>query len=245
MSDSKWPTCTFCNVGEAHIFTPDGRMRCPDCAELDFPVTSVADMVRRDLAPVLAKVDERTESFGGVFEAGMRLAAMFAEAIKPYAKVPLDDAHAAALQDTQLALESSLWIAGDEVEKATRAVVVDVDGCELPGSLAYPVLRQGVWPVSNSAGDATTSADVEVSKGDAVAHPSHYTSSPAICSDCGHSIECIDITQHMGFNLGNATKYIWRCDLKNDAIEDLHKARQYLDFEIEKREREQRKSLAA
>lgn len=74
--------------------------------------------------------------------------------------------------------------------------------------------------------------------GDAVAHPNHYTNSPAKCSNCGHSIECIDITQHQGFNLGNVTKYVWRCDLKRDAIEDLRKARQYLDFEIEKRERE-------
>jgi hypothetical protein len=39
----------------------------------------------------------------------------------------------------------------------------------------------------------------------------------------------------MGFNLGNALKYIWRADLKNDAIEDLKKARWYLDREIAKR----------
>jgi hypothetical protein len=41
----------------------------------------------------------------------------------------------------------------------------------------------------------------------------------------------------MGFNLGNSIKYIWRADLKNDAIEDLKKARWYLDREIGKRER--------
>jgi hypothetical protein len=79
---------------------------------------------------------------------------------------------------------------------------------------------------------------VQLPAGDAVAHPNHYTNSPAKCSNCGHSIECIDITQHQGFNLGNVTKYVWRCDLKRDAIEDLRKARQYLEFEIEKRERE-------
>ena len=32
-------------------------------------------------------------------------------------------------------------------------------------------------------------------------------------------------------------KYIWRADLKNDAIEDLRKARWYIDREIEKRMR--------
>lgn len=71
---------------------------------------------------------------------------------------------------------------------------------------------------------------------DPVNHPSHYTSHPARCK-CGEPIECIQITEHMGFNLGNATKYVWRCDLKKDAIEDLKKARWYLDREIEKREK--------
>lgn len=66
---------------------------------------------------------------------------------------------------------------------------------------------------------------------DPVNHPKHYTGHPS-------GVECIQITEHMGFNLGNATKYIWRCDLKLDAIEDLKKARWYVDREIEKRERE-------
>ena len=44
----------------------------------------------------------------------------------------------------------------------------------------------------------------------------------------------------MGFNLGNAIKYIWRADLKNDAIEDLKKAVWYLQDEIKKRENSQR-----
>jgi hypothetical protein len=39
----------------------------------------------------------------------------------------------------------------------------------------------------------------------------------------------------MGFNLGNAVKYIWRCDLKRDAVEDLRKAQWYIGREIAKR----------
>jgi hypothetical protein len=39
----------------------------------------------------------------------------------------------------------------------------------------------------------------------------------------------------MGFNLGNALKYLWRCDLKRDAVEDLEKAKWYLEREIAKR----------
>lgn len=65
---------------------------------------------------------------------------------------------------------------------------------------------------------------------DPVNHPKHYTDHPS-------GIECIQITEHMGFNLGNAVKYIWRCDLKKDAIEDLKKAVWYIEREIQKRER--------
>jgi hypothetical protein len=65
---------------------------------------------------------------------------------------------------------------------------------------------------------------------DPVNHPKHYTNHPS-------GVECIQITEHMGFNLGNAIKYIWRSDLKNDAIEDLKKAVWYVQREIDKREK--------
>lgn len=63
---------------------------------------------------------------------------------------------------------------------------------------------------------------------DNVNNPPHYNSHPS-------GIQCIDVTRHFCFNLGNATKYIWRCDLKKDAIEDLRKAIFYLNDEIEMR----------
>ncbi len=63
---------------------------------------------------------------------------------------------------------------------------------------------------------------------DAVNHPRHYTSHPS-------QVECIQVTEHMSFCVGNAVKYLWRADLKNDAIEDLKKARWYIDREIERR----------
>jgi hypothetical protein len=70
---------------------------------------------------------------------------------------------------------------------------------------------------------------------DMVNHPPHYTSGKAKC-ECGRTIECIDVTRHMGFSLGNATKYIWRADLKGAAVEDLRKAAFYIADEIAKRE---------
>lgn len=63
---------------------------------------------------------------------------------------------------------------------------------------------------------------------DMINHPPHYTAHPS-------GIECIEITEHMGFNLGNAVKYIWRADLKADAIEDLKKAVWYIKRELQKR----------
>ena len=77
---------------------------------------------------------------------------------------------------------------------------------------------------------------IEHTKNNNVEHPKHYTSHPS-------GIECIAVTRHMGFNLGNAIKYIWRADLKNDAIEDLKKAVWYLMDEIEKRENSQRSDV--
>jgi hypothetical protein len=63
---------------------------------------------------------------------------------------------------------------------------------------------------------------------DPVDHPAHYTRHPS-------GVECIAITEHMGFCLGNAIKYIWRADLKN-GVEDLRKARWYIDRELARRQ---------
>lgn len=82
---------------------------------------------------------------------------------------------------------------------------------------------------AGSLGTVTSSEDEKTH--DNVNHPSHYTNHPS-------GVECIQVTEHMNFCLGNAIKYIWRADLKNDRLEDLKKARWYLDREIEKLEKE-------
>lgn len=69
---------------------------------------------------------------------------------------------------------------------------------------------------------------------DLINHPPHYINSAAKC-ECGRRIECIDITRHLGFNIGNAIKYLWRFEDKN-GLEDLKKARWYLDDLIKQRE---------
>ena len=61
-------------------------------------------------------------------------------------------------------------------------------------------------------------------------NPDHYKSHPS-------GVEAIQITEHMGFCLGNAMKYIWRADLKHDdgGTEDLTKAMWYLERELQRR----------
>jgi hypothetical protein len=72
----------------------------------------------------------------------------------------------------------------------------------------------------------------EFPKFDVVNHPSHYTSDPS-------GVECITITRHRNFNVGNAIKYLWRNGLKDSdnpdkQIEDLRKAVFYINDEIER-----------
>jgi Protein of unknwon function (DUF3310) len=77
----------------------------------------------------------------------------------------------------------------------------------------------------------------ETRKNDPVNHPLHYTSHPS-------GVECITITRHLNFNIGNAIKYLWRAGLKENDInskgqiipgkrfEDLKKAIWYINDEI-------------
>lgn len=68
---------------------------------------------------------------------------------------------------------------------------------------------------------------------DKVNHPKHYTSHPS-------GVECIQITEHYNFCVGNAIKYVWRCGLKQEEgldpaekqIQDLKKAVWYIQREI-------------
>ena len=68
---------------------------------------------------------------------------------------------------------------------------------------------------------------------DRVNRPPHYTSHPS-------GVECITITEHYDFCVGNAIKYLWRCGLKVEEgmtprgkeIEDLKKAVYYINRKI-------------
>jgi len=63
------------------------------------------------------------------------------------------------------------------------------------------------------------------SKADMVNHPPHYKAG---------GIETIDFIEakNLGYNLGNVVKYVSRADLKGNKLEDLQKAKWYLDRAI-------------
>ncbi len=57
---------------------------------------------------------------------------------------------------------------------------------------------------------------------DIVQRPKHYNDHPS-------GVECVEIIEHMTFNLGNAVKYLWRGGLKvSDPTQDYEKALWYL-----------------
>ena len=62
-----------------------------------------------------------------------------------------------------------------------------------------------------------------------VNHPSHYQSK--------NGIEVIDVIEsfNLGFCLGNVVKYVLRCGKKDSDIQELEKAKWYLEREINNR----------
>lgn len=69
-------------------------------------------------------------------------------------------------------------------------------------------------------------------------NPNHYKSHPS-------GVECIEITQHHDFCVGNAIKYLWRAGLKdsNKEVEDLKKAIWYINNKIKQLEKNGKNSL--
>lgn len=123
------------------------------------------------------------------------------------------------------------WYWSYQFALADESAAQDEAGPETELCRNCEVVRPGGVTLTNEDGSCPDCGRIlSDPRPDTVEHPAHYTSHPS-------GIECIQITEHMGFNLGNALKYIWRCDLKHDAIEDLKKAKWYIDREIAKRDK--------
>ena len=74
-----------------------------------------------------------------------------------------------------------------------------------------------------------------MSNNDVVKKPSHYVA--------GRKFEPKDVIRDWGlnFNLGNAVKYLARAGRKDDIVQDLKKAQEYIQFEIDAIEAERKK----
>ncbi len=84
------------------------------------------------------------------------------------------------------------------------------------------------WP------EPSTTATLPVNVPDPI-NPSHYTNHPS-------GVDCADVTEHFSFCIGNVIKYVWRAGLKSrEVLEDLRKARWYLDREIARLEKAAKK----
>lgn len=98
-----------------------------------------------------------------------------------------------------------------------------MSGCASPVGPPVDTTRKP-GPGSSTAADAPST--------DLVNHPPHYNAHPS-------GIECIEVVRHMGFNRGNAIKYLWRAGNKASSsdLDDLKKARWYVDDEIKRVEK--------
>lgn len=102
-------------------------------------------------------------------------------------------------------------------------------GCDCYEYAAEPAVEDPIARVKEISEDKQ-GLKIEVEKTeeseDKVNHPSHYTAYKGI--------EVIQLTEQMNFNRGNAVKYIARAGLKSleTELEDLEKARWYIDREI-------------
>lgn len=105
--------------------------------------------------------------------------------------------------------------AGDKASIVTNA----------EGGYSWCVMNEDLTPIHTKF-RMKALEDVDKPASDPVHHPSHYTYG---------KIETIDfiMDKDLNFNLGNAVKYVVRSGHKGNAVQDLEKAKQYIDFEIQ------------
>ncbi len=134
----------------------------------------------------------------------------------------------------------------DKIYKSERDnCITDEVGCEAHSwyegtdKFKEHFIKEGILN-RNSKGQFVAKKDNKSDKKkDKVNSPSHYTNHPS-------GIECIEITRHYDFCIGNAMKYLWRCGLKDEQgyssrekeIEDMKKAVWYINDKIKMLENE-------
>lgn len=118
----------------------------------------------------------------------------------------------------------------DEIEALATAPRIEASHDAAGALFGPPRLRRRLANLSDSEGAAQRHEDDKKGPLEDPINPSHYRKHPS-------GIECIEVTRHMNFNIGNSIKYIWRYMDKGDPIENLKKAQWYLNDEIVRLER--------
>lgn len=81
--------------------------------------------------------------------------------------------------------------------------------------------------MSHKSNLSSIESRLDLPKIDMVNNPPHYASA---------KIEAIEVIEefNLGFNLGNAVKYVLRCEKKGNKKQDLEKALWYINRELSK-----------
>lgn len=115
-----------------------------------------------------------------------------------------------------------------ELEDAAATQVIEASHDSIGDWTGTKGLRRrnvGVQDLPTSTPGPEHHLEVDQAPAEDPINPAHYRRHPS-------GIECIEVTRHMNFNVGNAIKYLWRYMDKGDPVENLKKAQWYLDDEI-------------
>ena len=118
-----------------------------------------------------------------------------------------------------------------------------VESCLTIGEIYNAQKHKRGYEVIDDDGNATTFRTsrfevLEDDDEDMVNHPSHYNYKSMECKDI-IDIMCEGINEGQAYKLGCAIKYLYRYPMKGKPIEDLQKAKTYIDMIIEKLEGEE------
>jgi archaellin len=130
---------------------------------------------------------------------------------------------------------AEIWKQGEEAAEVTVEWRIDHEGTDAQKVVYTLAIKRKDGTIEKydgqSTGDQSTGNQERGEKmqndqkPDYVNHPPHYATHPS-------GVECVDIAEHLSFNLGNALKYLWRAKMKDDHIENLEKCLWYLEREV-------------
>ncbi len=146
----------------------------------------------------------------------------------PRLKIPPEQAKAwQEYRDKKMSKTLECGQCGLQFDRGTIPQCID---CDDPVGNSIAISNTKPW-VNQNQNSEKTAKKLEVDF--TPINPSHYRQHAS-------GVECIEIAKHFNFCRGNAIKYIWRAGQKNDEIEDLEKAKWFIETEISRLKEEQK-----